>query len=248
MTKERHRTALVAGGSGAIGSAICHVLAEDGFDVIVGYHRNRAAAQTLIDGLRPGSHRPIALDLSDDPAVAIALRDYPALDCVVYAAGPTIPMRYVEQIESAEFLHFLAADAGGCFHLVKHALRPLRAARGCLIALGTVALTRTVPRDILSAAPKAVVEQLVRAVSLEYGRFGVRANCVAPGIIDGGLIHHLLENGTYNEEVVEFARKQTPLQRIGLPEDVARVVRFLASGEATWITGQTFTVDGGYSR
>jgi NAD(P)-dependent dehydrogenase (short-subunit alcohol dehydrogenase family) len=101
---------------------------------------------------------------------------------------------------------------------------------------------------LLSAAPKAVVEQIIRAVALEYGKYGVRANCVAPGLIDGGLIHDLLESGDYTQSMIDAARQNTPLRCLGAPEDVAEAVAFFASAKARWITGQTLFVDGGYSR
>lgn len=246
---EKRKQAFVAGGSGAIGGAICRTLAREGFDVAFTWHRNRQAADTLATELqticRTTMHQ---LDLTDPSALAQAISGTEALDAVVYAAGPAVRMRFTQDIDSAEFAKELGTDAVGCFNLVREALPRLRAAKGALVGVLTMAIARTISRDLLSAAPKAAVEQIFRTVALEYGRFGVRSNCVAPGLIDGGLIHQLLASGDYTQATVDATIKSTPLRSAGTPADVAEAVVFLASEKARWITGQTLFVDGGFSR
>jgi NAD(P)-dependent dehydrogenase (short-subunit alcohol dehydrogenase family) len=111
----------------------------------------------------------------------------------------------------------------------------------------TTAVRRYASRDLLSAAPKAAVEQVVRAIAAEEGRFGVRANCVGVGVIDTGIFHDLVETGDYDDRALTAARKAIPLRRFGSAEEAAEAVAFLASPRAAYITGQTLCVDGGYS-
>jgi 3-oxoacyl-[acyl-carrier protein] reductase len=247
MTRQPRR-ALVVGGSGAIGGAICVALARDGFDVALTYRHNESGGAKSAAAVGQYTVASVhQLDVADLQAVERLMSQYASLDAVIYAAGPSVPMRFVEAIESVQFTHQLNTDAIGCFNLVRTALPRLRAAKGALVAVVTVAIARTVPRDLLSAAPKAVVEQIIRAVAIEYGKYGVRANCVAPGLVDGGMIHDLLESGDYNQSTIDAARQNTPMRCLGAPEDVAEAVGFFASAKARWITGQTLFVDGGYA-
>ena len=136
--------------------------------------------------------------------------------------------------------------ADGFFHLVGAVLPHLRRARGSLTALTSAGLARFPPRDILSVAPKAAIEALVRGLAREEGRHGVRANCVALGMIDAGIFHRLA--GTeITPEWLEAATRNTPLGRLGTAAEAADATVFLASSRASFITGQTLLVDGGYS-
>lgn len=244
------RQALVIGGSGAIGGAICHALARDGFDIALTYRTNSVAATSVAAavgdiGVAVNTH---ALDVSDIRKVDELMAIYTRLDAVVYAAGPSIPMSFVKDISSFTFASQLGSDAVGFFNLVQKSLPALCAAKGSLLGIVTIAISKTVSRDLLSSAPKAVVEQIVRSVSVEYGKFGVRANCIAPGLVNDGLIHDLLDSGVYSQEILEHARRLTPLRRHGTPQDIAEAAAFLLSHRASWITGQTLNVDGGYTR
>jgi len=110
----------------------------------------------------------------------------------------------------------------------------------------SVANSRYPPGDALSSVPKAAMESLGRAIAKEEGRFGIRANMVAPGIIDAGLGTHFLET-LYSPEVWEGQKKSIALRRFGTATDIAEAVCFLASDRAGFISGQKLDVDGGYS-
>ncbi|MGE0660588.1 MAG: SDR family NAD(P)-dependent oxidoreductase [Reyranellaceae bacterium] len=245
--------AFVAGGSGGIGREICRLLAAAGCDVALTYRNGRDRAEQTATLVRDAGRRAVtlSLDLRDETAVARAVDetalDFAGLHTVVYAAGPYIHMRHVSRIEPALFRDTMEQDAFGCFNLVHAALPHLRAAKGSFIALATPALRRYAVKDLLSVAPKAAIEAVVRGVAAEEGRFGVRANGVGVGVIEDGMYHALLETGDFDQRFLDASRQNMALRRLGTATEVAEAAVFLASARARWITGQTLMVDGGYA-
>ena len=247
------RAALVTGGSGGIGAAICERLARDGYDVAFTYRGNDEAAARTRAVIEAAGRvaRPHRLDVSDERAaaavVAAVIADLGVLHAVVIAAGPYIDMLFTNEVTPARLRSQLDADVLGCFNVAVPALAALREHGGSVTALVTPAVDRATSRDVLSAAPKAAVEALVRHLAVEEGRFGVRANCVGVGPIEDGMYHRLVADGYFDERWLEAARKNLALRRLGSATDIANAVAFLTSDQASWITGQTLMVDGGYS-
>lgn len=245
--------AIVAGGSGGIGQAICRSLAEGGSDVALTFRANRAKGEAAAELVRKAGRRAeiASLDLVDDLAVRQFVDETAArfggVHTVIYSAGPYIHMRHISRIEPQLFRDTMAQDAFGCFHLAHAALPHLRAAKGCFVAVATPALRRYAVKDFLSVGPKATIEALVRGIAAEEGRFGVRANAVGVGVIEDGMYHALLETGDFDERFLEVSRQNMALRRLGKATDIAEAVLFLASARAQWITGQTLMVDGGYA-
>lgn len=248
---DRPGVAVVLGASGGLGAVIAEMLGDRGSRLALTYRSASAVTSARIDPLlaRYGERaRAVQLDLVD-PAACAAFAASLAADgvhTVVYAAGPHVPMRHLSRIEPTEFATQLHGDAAAFFNGVVALLPLLRRSQGCVVAVTTAATSRFPSRDGLSAAPKAAIEALCRGLAVEEGRFGVRVNCVGPGMLTDGMAERLMSSGELDERALAVARDNIPLRRFGTALDIAEAVCFLASDRAAFISGQKLDVDGGY--
>lgn len=245
--------AIVSGGSGGLGRAICLSLARAGSDIVLTYRTNRAPAEALVQDIETLGRRAVAVgvDLGDAEEVARRVAEaeerFGGIHTVVSAAGPFIDMLHVSRIPPALFQVTVSADLFGVYNLVHAGLPALRRSRGVLVALVSAALRRYAKTDLLSVAPKAAVETIVKAVALEEGRFGIRANSVGVGLVADGMFHALKAQGGIDETWLAAAEANLAVRRLGQADDVASAVAFLASDHASYVTGQLLCVDGGFS-
>ncbi|MCW2295441.1 SDR family NAD(P)-dependent oxidoreductase [Rhodococcus erythropolis] len=247
------KTVLIGGGSGGIGRAIARELAEDGWNVALTYRSNPVGAESAAEDVRRRGRSASVhkVDLSDSVAVGDLVTEIAGgetLGGVVYAAGPHFGMRYVSATAPSYLGEILDVDAKACFNLLQPSIEPLRATKGSIIAVSTPAVRRYAKRDFLSSAPKAVVEASIRAIASEEGRFGIRANCIQVGLLEGeGMWDRLIDSGDYTPRVLEIAKSNIALGHFGDVTDIAMAARFLMSPRARWITGQVLGVDGGFA-
>lgn len=244
--------ALVTGGTGGIGGAVCRMLASRGADIAFTYRNNRSGADALVDQLEALDVMVASaqLDLVDVDAVrgvVEGLDELGGVHTLVHAAGPRVPQIHLSKVQPEQLARHLEAEVAGFFNVVQPALASLRVHRGSIVAVTSAATDRYAIRDGLSAGPKAAIESLVRGIAAEEGRFGVRANAVGPGMLRDGMAETLVADGHYSQRDLDAATANIAMRSFGAASDVAEAVCFLASRRAGYISGQVLNVDGGYS-
>jgi NAD(P)-dependent dehydrogenase (short-subunit alcohol dehydrogenase family) len=233
-----------------LGREICRRLATEWPSVFLTYRSRREAAVSLCDELAAHCEAQCApLDLHDQSSIGTvvnqAVSRFGAVGTVVFAAGSSIQQPYVVDITEQQWMEVFQTELVGFTRLVRAALPVFRSqGHGNLVAVVSFATYSFPPGDALSAVPKAGIEMLCRAVAKEEGRYGIRANSVAPGIINAGLGEQF-QQSLFSPKVWEDQRRRVPLKRFGEAAEVADAVAYLASERSSYITGQTIIVDGG---
>lgn len=245
--------AIVTGGSGGLGAAVCRMLGERGSDVALTYRANTEAANGVVADVEGHGRRSQAwsVDLVDEDAtarfVAEVVERFGGVHTLVHCAGPHVPQLHLSKVAPAQYRASLEGEAVGFFNIVHFCLPHLRESHGSIVAVTTAATRRYPVRDGLSPGTKGAIEQLVRGIAAEEGRFGIRANCVGPGMMTDGMAQRLMASGDLDDAALAVTIKNIPLRRFGDAVDIAEAVCFLASDRADFISGQMLDVDGGYT-
>jgi 3-oxoacyl-[acyl-carrier protein] reductase len=239
------KTAIVTGGSRGIGRACVQRLAVEGARVAFIYQSNQAAAEALVQELAPAEVRPFQADVRDlARAHQIAdqiFEEWKAIDVLVNSAG-VIQDGLLGAMTAEQWQNVLSVNLGGTFNYCHAVTQPMMMQRrGCIVNLSSTASEYPSRGQANYAASKGGINGLTRALAKELAPRNVRVNAVAPGMIETDM----------SEAVRNLAGAQIkqiiPLKRVGKPEEVAAAVAFLASDEASYLTGQILHVDGGVS-
>ena len=245
--------ALVIGGSGGVGTAICKELVESQVPLLLTYNSNQTRAEALVTELNAVSTDVACcqVSLQDlaslEAALNLGLKSYGRLHSVFIATGYDIPQSPISDLTPELWQRVMRSDAEGAFNAIHATLPHLRTGGGgSYVHISSAGLLKYPPLDILSVAPKAAVEELIKGVAKEEGINNIRANSIAIGVIETGIFLRLKEQGVFDDAWIEGVKSALPLNRFGQPEEVAKMAVFLASNNAAYTTGQLIPVDGGF--
>ena len=236
-TDGRVRKALVTGGSRGIGAACCRALARDGWQVYINYNQSREKAQALakeIGGI------PVWADVSDPRAVEAMFETVGDVELLVNNAG----IAHAEQIQDLTddiWRQLYGVNMDGAFFCTRAAVPGMvRAKRGNIIFIASVCGVYGSSCEGGYASTKGAMISMTKSLFKELGPSGIRVNAIAPGVIDTDM------TACFSAEEMAAMAADTPLGRIGTPEDIAELCAFLASDRASFITGQIIGCDGGF--
>jgi 3-oxoacyl-[acyl-carrier protein] reductase len=236
------KNALVTGGSGGIGAAICRRLAADGHHVHIHAHRNRNAAEALANAIRAagGSAEVLVFDITDAAAVNAALApfiDGQPIQILVNNAGIHEDVVF-PGMAAEQWQRVLDVSLNGFFNVTQPLMLPMIRSRwGRVVNVSSIAALTGNRGQVNDAAAKGALNAATKSLALEVASRGITVNAVAPGIIETAMSASAFD--------AETIARMVPMKRAGTPQEVADLVGFLASEQAAYITGQIISINGG---
>lgn len=241
------KVALVTGASKGIGAAIAKNLAAEGAAVVVNYHSGKSDAENVVTEITRGGGKAMALQANVSiPAdinrlFAETKKAFGRLDIVVNNAG-VYEFLPLEKVSEDHFHKQFNLNVLGLVLSSQKAAEYFDSTGGCIINIGSVAGINPVPGGSVYSATKAAVDAITKALSKELGPRKIRVNSLNPGMVETEGTHAA---GVIGSELHKQIEAQTPLGRVGQPQDIGKVAAFLASDDAGWISGETLFVAGG---
>ena len=236
---------LITGGSGGSGAATARLLASRGWGVAVGYHQSEAQAQALAAELSDQGVPALAVraDVADSAQVARmvdnVLENFCQLDILICSAGVS-HQGLISQIDENQWRRLFAVNVDGVHHCCRAVLpHMLERKSGSIVTVSSMWGQVGASCEAAYSAAKGAVIAYTKALAKELGPSNIRVNCVAPGVIDTEM------NGHLTQDDLAALADETPLGRIGTPREAAAAIAFLASDEASFLTGQVVAPNGG---
>lgn len=242
------KVAIVTGASKGIGASIAKHLAAEGASIVVNYASSKNDADRVVAEIVKAGGKAIAIkaDLAQEKEVRHlfkeALKAYQKIDILVNNAGiyKFIPL---EEVTSEFFHKIFDLNVLGLIFACQEAAKHFGSSGGSIINIGSIAGIKAVPTAAVYSASKAAVDAITRSLSSELGARKIRVNAINPGMVQTeGTKSGGFDEGEFRANI----EANTPLQRIGQPQDIAPAVVFFASDESSWITGETLYISGGY--
>ncbi len=245
-----NKIALITGASSDIGTEIAKRFSEEGAKVVL-LGRNLKALEKTRDALKnKDSHVSLSCDLADESQVLNTVQQiaekYGKIDILINNAAKINDAIHFHEMKDADINGLIDTNILGTLRITKAAIsKMLENKSGCIINIGSISSERAIPRVHLAvySATKAAIAMFTKSIAVEYARKNIRCNCINLGIINAGMIKPYLEDPNARKVLED----KQPLNRIGQPSDVSNTAVFLASEEASWITGAILNVDGGKS-
>lgn len=241
-----NKTVLVTGASGGIGSACARLFADKGYKVAVHCRKNKAAAEELINELRSKGCEAVCVcaDLSDDAQVKVMFSEIRNtlgdVEILINNAGVSQQKLFTDTTR-ADYDFLFGANLLSAINCSREALKSMIAAHsGSIVNVSSMWGISGASCEVLYSASKAALIGFTKALAKEAGPSNIRVNCVAPGVVDTKM------NSNLSQEDMQALADETPLCRIGKPEEIANAVAFLATQDASFVTGQILSVDGGF--
>ena len=236
------KVVLVTGGGAGIGRASAEEFSAEGAKVVVTARRKEPLEK--LAAAHPGRISYVQADAAEPGeakrVVDFVLAEHGRLDVLVNNAGTAV-MKPLAETTDDEILGILKLNVAGLLAFSREALEPLAKTKGSIINISSTMATGVMPGVVTYSGTKAAVEHITRVLAAEVGPMGIRVNAVAPGPTETDMLR-----GTMTDEMRVAMESQTPLGRLGQPEEVARVVALLAGPKAGWITGQNVAASGGF--
>lgn len=247
MNKLSGKTAIVTGASKGIGAAIARRLAADGAAVVVNYSSSKTGADKVVAEIAAAGGRAVAVqaDVSKEADVrrmfAEATKAFGRVHVLVNNAG-VYEFGSIEEVDEAQFRRMFDLNVLGVLLTTREAVKQFGPEGGNVINIGSVAAVSAPLTASVYSATKAAVDTLTKSLAKDLGPRNIRLNVVSPGMIETEGTH---SQGITSSDWAKQVVADTPLRRLGQPDDIAPVVSFLASDDAQWITGEVLFVSGG---
>ncbi len=238
------KLALITGGASGIGAATSRELARAGAEVLIA-DINLAAAQSLADDLPQA--RAIQMDVTRTASVDVARAQIPRLDILVNNAGIGLVGDIASTTED-DFDRVMRVNVWSVFLVTRAMLPLLLASHGSIVNIGSAAGSVGVKQRFAYCASKGAVQAMTRQIAVEYAK-DLRCNCIAPGTVQTPFVEGYLDkyHAHEKEKVRAELQARQPVGRLGTPEDIAALVRYLCSREAEFIQGAVLPIDGGWT-
>lgn len=248
MRRLEGKVAIVTGGATGIGEAISKLFAVEGAKVIVSGFPEDPVNDVAEDIRKAGGEASAFIaDISHEGAamecVAFAVGNYGKLDILINNAGVFPVMEEIQNYPTDAFEYLLKNNVRTTFLMTKYAVPELKKTKGCIVAAGSESGLIGLGENAPYGGTKGWIHAFIRGVAAEQAKYGIRANCVCPGGIDTAWTHK--EKGPMTARHEQMILSGTPMGRRGTPEEIAYAYLFLASDEASYVTGSLFSVDGG---
>lgn len=248
MNRLEKKVAIITGGATGIGEAISKKFAAEGAQVLVVGMAQDPVKEVINDikkakGKAIGYSADISTEENAKEAVETAVKHFGRLDILINNAGVYPEVNTVDKYSTEAFDNLLKNNLKTAFLMTKYAIPHLKKSQGCIVSAGSEAGKIGIPNVSPYGGTKGFMHAFMKGVAAEQAKNGIRVNCVAPGPIDTAWTHK--ETSDITKKIEKQMMSATPLGRRGTPEEIANVYLFLASDDASYVTGAVYSADGG---